>query len=173
MSFEGVCWTTVILTPGACGRGESCTYQPVVNADDEIQKEDIVLCEVQPGNRFYAHIVKKIEDWEGRRCFTIANYAGRENGWCYSEHIYGKLIHAEQWHSGCISQAYCSERHDCAWEGRALPHGCATEKKNEYKSHSHLHMCIESSRVPNCVYLGRAKNYRTVRSKLFGSGRTH
>ena len=82
------------LDPRVCS-GDSCTYQPVANAA-EIQLNDIVFCEVQPGNRFYAHIVKKIEDWEGRRRFTIANYAGRENGWCYSEHIYGKLIHAEQ-----------------------------------------------------------------------------
>ena len=67
------------LYPRVCS-GDFDTYQPVVNADDEIQKEDIVLCEVQPGSRFYAHIVKKIEDWEGRRRFTIANYAGRENG---------------------------------------------------------------------------------------------
>ena len=81
------------LDPRVCS-GDSCTYQPVANAA-EIQLNDIVFCEVQPGNRFYAHIVRKIEDWEGRRCFTIANYAGRENGWCYSEHIYGKLIHAE------------------------------------------------------------------------------
>ena len=92
VGFRSSGWS---LYPRVCS-GDSCTYQPVVNADDEIQKEDIVLCEVQPGNRFSAHIVKKIEDWEGRRCFTIANYAGRENGWCYSEHIYGKLIHAEQ-----------------------------------------------------------------------------
>ena len=83
-----------LLDPPVCS-GDSCTYQPVANAA-EIQLNDIVFCEVQPGNRFYAHIVKKIEDWEGRRRFTFANYAGRENGWCYSEHIYGKLIHVER-----------------------------------------------------------------------------
>ena len=83
-----------LLYPRVCS-GDSCTYQPVANADDEIQLGNIVFCEVQPGNRFYAPIVRKIEDLEGRRCFTIANYAGREIGWCYSEHIYGKLIHAE------------------------------------------------------------------------------
>ena len=91
VAFRSSGWS---LYPRVCS-GDSCTYQPVANADDEIQEEDIVFCEVQPGNRFCAHIVRKIEDLEGRRCFTIANYAGREIGWCYSEHIYGKLIQAE------------------------------------------------------------------------------
>ena len=74
--------------------GDSCTYQPVANAA-EIQLNDVVFCEVQPGNRFFAHVVKDIDWFRGRRCFTIANISGRENGWCYDEHIYGKLIHVE------------------------------------------------------------------------------
>ena len=27
---------------------------------DEVEEDDIVFCQVQPGNRFYAHIVKKL-----------------------------------------------------------------------------------------------------------------
>ena len=56
------------------------------------------------------------------------------------------------------------------------------KRKNEYKSHSHLPMCIESSRVPNCVYLnyrtalstpfGARLNYRTARSKFAGATET-
>ena len=33
-----------------------CTYEPVKSADD-VQLDDIVFCQVQPGNRFYAHVV--------------------------------------------------------------------------------------------------------------------
>ena len=74
--------------------GDSCIYEPITN-HDLIQLEDIVFCEVQPGNRFYAHVVKRIGEWEGKRYFTIANIKGRENGWCYDEHVYGKLTRVE------------------------------------------------------------------------------
>ena len=74
--------------------GDSCTYEPIAN-HDLIQLGDIEFCEVQPDDRFYAHIVKRIGEFEGQRCFTIANISGRENGWCFDEHIYGKLIHVE------------------------------------------------------------------------------
>ena len=61
VGFRSSGWS---LYPRVCS-GDSCTYQPVANADDEIQLDDIVFCEVQPGNRFYAHVVKKICDWGG------------------------------------------------------------------------------------------------------------
>ena len=72
--------------------GDCCTFQPV-NSVDQVQEDDIVFCEVQPGDRFYGHLVKrkewnaKLEKW----VFTISNMKGRENGWCYMEHIYGRL----------------------------------------------------------------------------------
>ena len=81
------------LWPRVCS-GDSCSYEPVVNAA-EIHLNDVVFCEVQPRNLFYTLIVKDIYWYMGRRCFTIANIKGRENGWCYDEHIYGKLIHVE------------------------------------------------------------------------------
>jgi hypothetical protein len=74
--------------------GDSCTYVPV-NGPMDIRLHDVVFCEVQPGNRFYAHVVKKIVTKRGRLRFTIANLEGRENGWCEMEHIYGKLVHVE------------------------------------------------------------------------------
>jgi len=72
------------------------TFEPLTSAD-EIHEKDIVFCEVQPGSRFYAHLVKRKEwhptrDGGGAWYYTISNYAGRENGWCRIEHMYGRLI---------------------------------------------------------------------------------
>ena len=77
--------------------GNGCCYHPVTNAD-EVNENDIVFCEVQPGDRFYAHVVKK-KYWytcdpvePDQWAFIISNIKGRENGWCYIEHIYGKCV---------------------------------------------------------------------------------
>ena len=70
---------------------DQTTYEPVTSAD-QVQVDDIVFCEVQPGNRFYAHLVKR-KEWRGVEWyFTISNAQGRENGWCRIEHIYGRLV---------------------------------------------------------------------------------
>ena len=66
---------------------------------------DIVFAEVQPNNWFYSHEIHSIEYWtkdETRRCdpwnrgavqcFNICNANGDLNGWCFSRHIYGRLI---------------------------------------------------------------------------------
>ena len=77
--------------------GNGCCYHPVTNAD-EVNENDIVFCEVQPGDRFYAHVVK-YKYWHTgdpheppQWAFIISNIKGRENGWCYMEHIYGKCV---------------------------------------------------------------------------------
>ena len=77
--------------------GDSCTYAPVADVTKDVQEEDVVFCQVQPKGYFYAHIVKKI--WytdQGLWKCVIANRSGDENGWCYAEHIYGKLIAVER-----------------------------------------------------------------------------
>ena len=76
--------------------GDMTTYTPVRSADD-VEVDDIVFCEVQPHNRFYAHLVKEKwwGDWNVRWKFTISNIKGWENGHCNIEHIYGKLIDVE------------------------------------------------------------------------------
>ena len=76
--------------------GDMTTYRPVRSAD-EVLVGDIVLCEVQPRSRFYAHLVsiKKWGDWEEKWEFRISNINGYENGWCYIEHIHGVLIDVE------------------------------------------------------------------------------
>ena len=71
---------------------DCCTYTPVVSAT-EVRVDDIVFCQVQPGDRFYAHLVKH-KYWQysqSKWIFTISNLQGRENGWCGIEHIYGRL----------------------------------------------------------------------------------
>ena len=71
--------------------GDGCTYVPI--RDSDINLEDIVFCAVQPHNRIFAHRVTKISFCYGKPFYTIANKSGHENGWCYREHIYGKLSH--------------------------------------------------------------------------------
>ena len=69
---------------------DQTTYEPVTSAD-KVQVDDIVFCEVQLGDRFYAHLVKRREWRGGAWYFTISNAQGRESGWCI-EHIYGRLV---------------------------------------------------------------------------------
>ena len=72
--------------------GDACTYEPVTS-EDQVWEDDIVFCQVQPGDRYYAHLVKR-KEWSPRYekwVFTISNINGHENGWCYMEHIYGRL----------------------------------------------------------------------------------
>ena len=71
---------------------DQCTYE-LVSTDDEVSQGDIVFCQVQPADTFYAYHAKKKEVWggTGKYSYTIANLKGRENGWCYIEHIYGRL----------------------------------------------------------------------------------
>ena len=60
---------------------DQCTYEPVTSAD-QVHKEDIVVCKVQFGDRFYGHVVSRKWLEDGERCFTIANLQRRENGCC-------------------------------------------------------------------------------------------
>ena len=73
--------------------GDMTTYRPVYSADD-VKIDDIVFCEVQPGSRFYAHVVKekRWDNWDEKYKFTISNINGYENGHCHIEHIHGTLI---------------------------------------------------------------------------------
>ena len=70
------------------------THFKPVERPEEVKVNDIVFCEVQYGNRFYAHVVKH-KYWyhpTSQWCFTISNIQGKENGWCYMEHVYGLLV---------------------------------------------------------------------------------
>ena len=72
-----------------------CYYSPV-KSDEEVNEDDIVFCEVQPKNRFYAHLVKdKVKSGSGAFKYWISNIHGYYNGWCRIEHIHGKLYQVE------------------------------------------------------------------------------
>ena len=84
------------LWPIVCS-GDCCMFEPVTAAS-VLKENDVVFCEVQPKGYFYAHKILKIK-WNAAgvaqkydRWFVIGNQAGRENGWCYKEHIYGRLV---------------------------------------------------------------------------------
>jgi len=78
--------------------GDLCEFAPFPAAAsaEDIQVKDIVFCEVQPGDRFYAHFVlrKDYDEYRGEYYCTIGNKDGRENGWAYMETIYGRLVYA-------------------------------------------------------------------------------
>ena len=71
-----------------------CSYEPVTSAD-EVHEDDIVFCQVQLGDRFYAPLVSCKWFQDGEWYFTISNLKGRSNGWCSIKHIYGRLIRVE------------------------------------------------------------------------------
>ena len=73
--------------------GDMATYLPVSSAD-EVNIDDIVFCEVQPGSRFYAHVVKEKwwKHWQEKWLFRISSIKGYENGHCRIEHIHGILV---------------------------------------------------------------------------------
>jgi len=74
--------------------GDLCEFEPIKAASaDDSKLMDIVFCEVQPGDRFYAHLFlrKETNDHSGKTRFIIGNKSGYENGWCFLEHIYGRL----------------------------------------------------------------------------------
>ena len=63
----------------------------------QIYVGDIVFCNVQRTQQYYAHIVLEIEyDVHARESrYWIGNIEQRHNGWCYREHIYGILIEVQ------------------------------------------------------------------------------
>ena len=54
---------------------DECTYEPVTSADD-VNENDIVFCQVQPGDRFYGHLVSCKWFQDGEWYFTISNLKG-------------------------------------------------------------------------------------------------
>ena len=73
---------------------DRCSYEPVTSAH-EVHQGDIVFCQVQPGDRFYGHLVSCKWFQDGEWYFTISNLKGWVNGWCSIKHIYGRLIRVE------------------------------------------------------------------------------
>jgi hypothetical protein len=72
-----------------------CIYIPV-SFPEQVSEGDVAFCRVQPSGYYYAHLVKEKEYDRSRReyKFWTSNLKGRVNGFCYMEHIFGKLIQA-------------------------------------------------------------------------------
>ena len=74
--------------------GDVSMWEPVSD-HDTLELGDVVFCQVQEGDRFYAHMIQKIEYWkDGSRYWLIGNMADPPiiNGWCAAKHIYGRLM---------------------------------------------------------------------------------
>ena len=74
--------------------GDVAIYEPVVD-HSLLTVGEVVFCRVQTSNRFYAHMIHKIEYWkDGSRYWVIGNMAEPPviNGWCAAKHIYGRLM---------------------------------------------------------------------------------
>ena len=71
---------------------DTCVYEPMCGNPRlnqlPVNVNDVVFCEVQPGDRFYAHKALRIDGTK----YIIGNNKGRENVLCYRRHIYGRLI---------------------------------------------------------------------------------
>ena len=115
--------------------GDVCTFHPIqaVTAEGQlsIQKErseigvgDVVFCQVQPSQLYYASIVHEVQQqcWDGdrprgsaavqRHNYLIGNTQRHIHGWCYRENIFGILIDV---------QALAPASSDTVWCSRPLP----------------------------------------------------
>ena len=90
---------------------DACLFHPIqaVTAEDgvhTIQKDeseidigDVVFCQVQTSNQYFAHFVLK-KEWDystEEPRFWIGNVQGHKNGWARREHIFGILADVQVW----------------------------------------------------------------------------
>ena len=83
----------VIISQGALER--FVLLHPVC-FEAQVSEDDVVFCIVQPKEHYYAHLVHT-KAWDRRRGqykFSISNLKRNLNGYCYIEHIFGKLVQA-------------------------------------------------------------------------------
>jgi hypothetical protein len=66
-------------------------WEPVTD-HSVLKVRDVVFCAVQPGDRFFGHMIHSIGDWHGAKYWSIGNMKGHINGWCFAEHIFGLLM---------------------------------------------------------------------------------
>ena len=81
--------------------GDGCTFT-LVTDQTKLRVTDIVFCKLQPLNAIYypfhyAHmVVEKQEESSGKMRYSIGNASGYKIGWCYAEHIYGRLVKVQR-----------------------------------------------------------------------------
>jgi len=74
--------------------GDVTMWEPVKD-HSLLEVGDVVFCVVQPGDRFYGHMIHEFGTWiTGMSYYVIGNMKDsmRINGWCYAEHIFGRLM---------------------------------------------------------------------------------
>ena len=80
----------------------------------EICVGDIVFCQVQHSQQYYAHIVLGVEQsnyhTEPGPMYWIGSIQRHFNGWCLREHIFGILVDVQTFHAG----QYYSRAHPTA-----------------------------------------------------------
>ena len=95
---------------------DACNFYPIqaVTAKDcihavqkeasEICKGDIVFCQVQRSQQYYANIVLGTEQsnyhTEPEPMYWIGNIQRQSNGWCLRQHIFGILVDVQVWWDG-------------------------------------------------------------------------
>ena len=86
--------------------GDFCTFHPIPSHPGSFHKElseigvgDVVFCQVQPSQLYYASIVHEVQKgWDGhpaagpRQKYLIGNIQRHIHGWCYRENIFGILV---------------------------------------------------------------------------------
>ena len=74
--------------------GDTCIFEPV-DERTPLGVGDIVFCQAQPRDYFFAHwITKTYKPAGSARKYIITNNRRHVNGWCHRKHIYGKLVEA-------------------------------------------------------------------------------
>ena len=91
---------------------DACTFHPIEEVTEEdgihaVQKKaseigvgDIVFCQVQPSQQYYAHVVLDVQTsiWpKNEQKYWIGNISGNINGWCLRQHVFGILVHVQKW----------------------------------------------------------------------------
>ena len=73
--------------------GDVTMWEPVTD-HSLLEVGEVVFCAVQPGDRFYGHMMHHIGYYFGTKYWNIGNMKDpvHINGWCYAEHIYGRLM---------------------------------------------------------------------------------
>ena len=73
--------------------GDVTMWEPVTD-HSVLEVGDVVFSAVQPGDRFFGHMIHNIGDWYGPKYWDIGNMKDppRINGWCLVEHIFGRLM---------------------------------------------------------------------------------
>ena len=73
--------------------GDVTMWEPVTDVSTLVVG-DVVFCCVQPSGFFYGHMIHKIGTWYETTYWDIGNmkHPPHINGWCYAEHIYGRLM---------------------------------------------------------------------------------